>query len=45
MTALQNVKSSLLMEDKLNDSAANKLLTFIWIYVIYFYFIFYISSP
>jgi hypothetical protein len=32
MTALKNVKSSLLMEDKLNDSAANKLLTFIWIY-------------
>jgi hypothetical protein len=29
-----NVKTTLQLDDKLDDSAANKLLAFMWVYVI-----------
>ena len=31
--ALMNVKTTLKLQDKLDDSAANKLLSFMWVYV------------
>ena len=34
--ALVNVKSTLQLDDKLDDSAANKLLAFMWVYVYFF---------
>jgi len=33
---LINVKSTLKLQDKLADSAANKLLSFMWVYVFNF---------
>ena len=33
-----NVKETLQLDDKLDDSAANKLLAFMWVYVLPLYF-------
>jgi len=42
--ALINVKSTLKLQDKLDDSAANKLLSFMWVYVQFFLLVFLFNS-